>query len=264
MRRAGRHGLPRVWMLLASILLQGIGSVQADPEIMVHENDLTGVGRLTSTLHLNHALRGDARSREGTWPVQHLTNVMGEFATGLASGWEVGVHLPVMRAGVDSANSREGQWGSAALMLRLKHIIPLAGGYFVGFNAELDRNARRYVPEARGAEFRAILGLDRPQYRLTLNPHLMWGWGPLVQGHQPDFNVDAKALWKVGPGLAWGAELYSDWGKAERLQPGQGDRTLYLVCEKETALGAVHVGVGKGFRETPERTMLKLVWASGF
>jgi hypothetical protein len=37
-----------------------------------------------------------------------------------------------------------------------------------------------------------------------------------------------------------GAPSCTDWGKAGHLHPGQGDRTLYLVSEAETALGSVH------------------------
>ncbi len=46
--------------------------------------------------------------------------------------------------------------------------------------------------------------------------------------------------------------------------PGQGDRTLYLVSEAETALGSVHLGIGRGYKETPERTIVKLVWSNSF
>ena len=49
-----------------------------------------------------------------------------------------------------------------------------------------------------------------------------------------------------------------------RLRPGEGDRTVYLVTEFETALGAVHLGIGQGFKETPERYLLKGVWSASF
>lgn len=66
----------------------------ADPEIMVHEADLADRGEVVATLHANHTLRGSKIGNDGAWPVHRLTYLMAEFATGLAPGWEAGVHLP--------------------------------------------------------------------------------------------------------------------------------------------------------------------------
>ena len=133
-----------------------------------------------------------------------------------------------------------------------------------GFNAEYDINAKRYVADPRSIEFRGIVGFDAEHFRVTANPHLIWGFGRSGGDHAPDFNIDWKVLHKASADFAWGAELYTDWGKAGHLHPGQGDRTLYLVSEAETALGSVHLGIGRGYKETPERTIVKLVWSNSF
>lgn len=240
------------------------GGCLADPEIMVHEGDLAERGEVVATLHGNYTPKGDRSRDDGTWPTHRLSSLMAEFATGLAPGWEAGIHLPFMRAGIDSETAQRGDWGASAVMFRLKHIQCQESGLFYGFNAEYDINAKRYVADPRSIEFRGIVGYDAEHFRLAANPHLIWGFGRSDASHAPDFNIDWKALHKVSPDFAWGAELYSDWGKAGHLLPGQGDRTLYLVTETETAFGSLHLGIGRGYKDTPERTIFKLVWSNSF
>lgn len=254
----------RRWYCAVLLGMAVAGASLADPEIMVHEDDLAERGELVATLHGNYTPKGDRSRDDGTWPTHRLASLMAEFATGLAPGWEAGIHLPFMRAGIDSDTSRRGDTGVSAVMFRLKHIRKQGNGLFYGFNAEYDINAKRYVADPRSIEFRGIVGYDAEHFRLTANPHLVWGFGRSDTSHAPDFNIDWKALHKLSTDLAWGAEFYTDWGKAGHLHPGQGDRTLYLVAEVETALGGVHLGIGRGYKETPERTILKLVWLSSF
>ncbi len=239
-------------------------ALRADPEIMVHQGDLAEPGEVVATLHANHVLSGRRRSDDGTWPAHGLSNLMAEFSTGIAPGWEVGIHLPAMRAGVDAPNVRRGDWGWSAVMFRIKRIARGSDGWYWGFNAEYDINAARYVAERRSIEFRGIAGYDGETWRLAVNPHLIAGWGGGAAGGGPDFNVDFKLLRKAAPGVAWGAEFYTDWGRLADLQPGHGDRTLYLVGEFDGALGGLHVGIGRGFQQTPERLLVKAVWSTAF
>lgn len=257
---------PRFLSPLALLLTQvlWLQSAWADPEIMVHENDLTERGEVVATLHANHSLRGDQVREPGSWPADKLTFLMAEFATGIAPGWEVGIHLPIMRAGVAGEDARAGEWGGSAVMFRLKHITELDNGFFYGFNSEYDINAKRYVNDPRSIEFRGIVGYDAEHFRFTVNPHLIWGYGRAGMDHRPDFNVDWKLLHKLRKDYAWGVELYGDGGKWNDLQPGAGDRTLYLVSESETRWGSWHIGVGRGFKETPERTIIKAVLSTAF
>lgn len=243
------------------VLALATGVVRADPEIMVHEGDVAERGETVFSLHGNHTWRGRRQSDDDTWPTHRLSYLMAEIATGLAPGWEAGVHLPVMRGGVDGAGADNGAWGMSAVMFRLKHIRAFGDGGFVGFNAEYDINASRYVRDARGAEFRGIVGFDAERWRITANPHLMWGWGRADSPRSPALNLDLKALYKWSERLAWGVEAYTDGGRLDRLRPGEGDRTIYLVTEVATRAGSVHLGVGQGFRDTPERYLLKGVWS---
>ena len=256
--RVGR----KLWF--ATAVFGAVSLCHADPEIMVHEGDLSERGEMAATLHTNYTPRGDKVRDDGTWPTLRLSSLMAEFATGIAPGWEVGVHLPFMRAGVDSETSHRGDWGASAVMFRIKHVRHAENGLFWGFNAEYDINAKRYVADPRSIEFRGIVGFDAEHFRLTANPHLIWGFGRSDASHVADFNVDWKALHKLGKRFAWGAELYTDWGKVNELNPGRGDRTLYLVAETETSFGSVHLGLGRGFQGTPEHTIVKAVWATKF
>lgn len=235
----------------------------ADPEIMIHEQDLAERGEVAVTMHANHTFRGDRSAVDGAWPSHRNTFVMAEFATGLAPGWEVGVHIPFQRAAIDSSVGNAGAWGSSGVMFRLKHITQQESGFFYGFNAEYDMLAKRFTPQTRGAEMRGIVGFDAEQYRVTLNPHLMLGWGN-GQERTLNFNIDMKALHKLRPDFAWGAELYTDWGETNHLRPGEGDRTVYLVGEFDTRIGDLHLGIGRGFKETPERLNFKVVWSDKF
>ncbi len=236
-----------------------------DPEIMVHEADLAESGEIVATLHANYTPRGGRDTGDYTWPSHRQLNLMAEFATGIAPGWEVGVHLPIRRAGVDSPSSSAGDWGATAVMFRLKHISELESGFFFGFNAEYDYFARRFDTASRGIEFRGIVGYDHERFRLTLNPTFTWGFGRDADNHRADFGLDGKLLYKVSEKLAYGIEAYSDWGKYDQLRPGDGGRVVYLVSEFELAKDhALHVGVGKGYRDADERTVLKAVWSTSF
>lgn len=235
----------------------------ADPEIMIHEQDLADPGEITTTIHSNYTVRGDRTTTDGTWPAHRHTFLMAEFATGLVPGWELGVHIPIQRAGIDSPTSRQGEWGATGVMFRLKHVTKLENGVFYGFNTEYDLNSKRFTQETRSIEMRGILGIDAEHYRVTLNPHVMWGWAN-GQDTKLDFAFDMKALHKALPDFAWGAELYTDWGSADHLHPGRGDRTAYLIGEFDTRFGSIHLGIGKGYQQTAERLMVKAVWAVEF
>lgn len=250
--------------LFAAFLALAAGAARADPEIMVHQNDLAGRGEVTATLHANITPRGDRARSDGTWGTHRLASVMAELATGLAPGWEAGVHLPFMRAGTTHGSARKGELGASALMLRIKHVRELGDGLYWGFNGEYDVNASRYVAEPRSIELRGIVGHKGEILHLTANPHLIWGLGGGRASEPPAFNVDWKATVRHTPALAWGVELYTDWGRVNRPRPGQGDRTLYLVLETETPYGTVHLGLGRGFKDTPERQIFKLVWSTAF
>lgn len=109
-------------LIMGCAVLGMAGASHADPEIMVHEGDLAERGELVATLHGNYTPKGDRQRDDGTWPTHRLSSLMAEFATGLAPGWEAGIHLPFMRAGIDSDTSQRGDWGASAVMFRLKHI----------------------------------------------------------------------------------------------------------------------------------------------
>lgn len=248
------------------VLLAGAGDAFAtDPEIMVHENDIAERGEVVATLHANYTVNGSRQSGDTTWPSDKLTNLMAEFATGLWPGWEIGLHLPVMRAGVSSESSTAGSWGSSGVMLRLKHIHAWDNGLFAGFNSEYDVYAQRYATDNRSIELRGILGLDAERYRLTVNPTLMWGLGSRVVEHAPNFALSGKALYKYNTQWSIGAEIYSNWGAANNLLPGDGDRLAYLIGEwSPDDIQSLHFGIGKGFKNTPEREIVKLVWTTRF
>lgn len=251
--------------LLCTALLISTCVQATDPEIMVHESDLAERGEIVATIHGNYTRTGGKDTGDNTWPSHRQLNLMAEFATGLAPGWEVGVHLPFRRAGIDSPSSEKGNWGSTAIMFRLKHITQFDNGLFVGFNAEYDRLAKRFDEASTGIEFRGIVGYDHENFRLTLNPTYAWGFGRSTTDHRPDFGIDGKLLYKVSDKLGYGIETYTDWGKSGHLKPGQGARTVYLISEFEIAKDqALHIGLGKGFRNTDERTVLKAVWSTSF
>ena len=267
--RAGNAAFHRVtpkscWLgLLASLLSASV--LATDPEIMLHENDTADRGDLVFSLHSNFTFRGIKDSGDSTWPDHKQANLMAEFATGLGPGWEVGLHLPIRRAGIDSSSSREGAWGASGVMLRLKHVTKLENGFFYGFNNEYDTFARRFDSAPRGLEFRGIVGRETDNWRVTFNPVLRRGLGGDEESRKFDFELDAKVVRKVSDAFALGMETYSRWGKLGDLHPGSKDRIIYLVGEFEMpGDSSLHVGIGQGQRESPEKTVLKAVWSSTF
>lgn len=252
-------------LLALGLLAFGGHAMATDPEIMVHENDIAERGEIVATLHANYTARGNRQTGDSIWPSDKLTNLMAEFSTGLAPRWEVGLHLPIMRAGVTSESSTAGSWGSSGVMLRLKHIEEWENGAFLGFNAEYDVYAQRYATDNRSIELRGIVGIDAKNYRLTLNPSLMWGLGSRVEEHAPNFALSGKALYKCNEQWGAGAEFYSNWGATNNLLPGDGDRLAYLIGEwAPNDIQSLHFGIGRGFKNTPERNIFKLVWTSSF
>jgi len=240
-------------------------ALATDPEIMLHENDVADKGEIVAALHANQTTQGSKTSGNDTWPAHRQSNLMAEFATGLAPGWEIAVHLPIRRSGIDSPSAHEGAWGSSGVMFRLKHVTNLENGFFYGFNTEYDIFARRFANADRGIEFRGIIGHDTNNYRVTLNPVFNWGFGGTSETAKPDFSMSAKALYKLNDKVAWGMEAYTLWGKTSDLRPVGGDRTVYVVGEFELNKDdTLHVGIGQGFKDSPEKTVLKAVWASSF
>lgn len=251
---------------LAVLACVGSASVWAtDPEIMLHENDTAERGELVTSMHANYTTRGSRSSGDSTWPDQRQTNVMAEFATGIAPGWEAGIHLPIRRSGIDSDSSRSGAWGASGVMLRLKHVTKLENGFFYGFNNEYDFFAKRFDSAPRGLEFRGILGRETDHYRMTLNPVLARGLGGDADSSKFEFRLDGKIVRKFGDEMAFGVEAYTRWGKLGDLHPGTKDRIFYLVGEFELpGDSALHVGVGQGSRDSAEKTVFKAVWSTSF
>jgi hypothetical protein len=249
--------------LILPCLLSLMNNTRADPEIMVHQYDVASRGSIVSSLHANYVADGHRQSQDAAWPLDNLSSLMAEFATGIAPNWEVGIHLAGMRAGRNSESSQKGEWGSSALIFRLKYAQLMESGFFYGCNVEYGLNARRYISDGRTAELRGIFGYENDFLKLTLNPLLVKA---LSSEADPavDFNMDFKVLHKPGKGFAWGGELYTDWGKLSSLNPGSGDRTVYLVAEFDAAEQSLHVGIGKGFKETPEHLILKAVLSRSF
>lgn len=240
-----------------------MSNTSADPEIMVHQYDVANRGSIVSSLHANYVANGHRESLDAAWPLDNLTSLMAEFATGIAPNWEVGIHLAGMHAGRNSENSNSGEWGSSALIFRLKYAQLMENGFFYGGNVEYGMNARRYISDGRTAELRGIFGYENDLLKLTINPLLVKA---LSSEADPavDFNMDFKVLHKTGKGFSWGGELYTDWGKLNSLKPGSGDRTAYLVAEFDATDQSLHVGIGKGFKETPEHLILKAVWSRSY
>ncbi|SDI39723.1 hypothetical protein SAMN05660652_03345 [Propionivibrio dicarboxylicus] len=251
---------------LAALALMASGVAMAtDPEIMLHENDTAEKGELVASLHSNYTVRGIKATDDGTWPEQRQTNLMAEFATGLGPGWEVGIHLPIRRAGIDSESSRSGAWGASGVMLRIKHVTKLENGFFYGFNNEYDTFARRFDSAPRGLEFRGIVGRETDNYRMTLNPVLARGLGGDEESSKYEFRLDAKVVRKISESMALGMETYTRWGKLGDLHPGSRDRVFYLVGEFELpGESSLHVGIGHGDRDAPEKAVIKAVWSTAF
>ena len=263
-RGSGRSALSRFGFALATVMLSA-SALATDPEIMLHENDTAERGELVTSLHSNYTIRGIKDTGDSTWPDHRQTNIMAEFATGLGPGWEVGIHLPIRRAGIDSDSSRSGAWGTSGVMLRLKHVTKFENGYFIGFNNEYDTFARRFDTSPRGLEFRGIVGRETDNYRITFNPVLSRGLGGDAESRKYDFELDAKVVRKFGDAMALGMEAYTRWGKLGDLHPGSKDRIVYLVGEFEMpADSSLHVGIGQGGRDSPEKTVVKAVWSTTF
>jgi hypothetical protein len=234
----------------------------AEAEIWVHDNELSKQGKVDFTLHANHRYKGARDVEDGVWPAHHQSFLMAEFATGLTPNWELGLHLPFVRNGIDHETAKKGDWGATGAILRLKTIREHESGFFYGFNAEYGVNAKRVSTARHSSEFRGIVGYEQEHYKLVANPTLVWDWGEAAK--RPDLNVDFKALHKINEHQAWGIESYTSWGRYNHLKVADGERVIFLVGEFKLTHDWLQLGIGQGYKHAPEQKVVKMMWHTEF
>jgi hypothetical protein len=230
----------------------------AGDEIQVYLDDVQPRGERGLELHMNYVPRGRTTpDYPGEQPPGHILRVTPEFSFGLGNNWDWGVYVPL------TANKDTESTFSDYLKLRLKYLVNnerLNASEFYGVNFELGRSPLRVSPSAWHGEIRTILGMRRGDWLFAMNPILDVPLSTSVADNKVGFELGFKVAKNVGGGLALGVEHYADLGPVRRLTFGsQSAQTTFAVLDYEAKSWDINFGVGRGWTEGADRTVVKAI-----
>jgi hypothetical protein len=227
-------------------------------EIQVYTDDINAPGERGLELHVNTTPRGrKTPDYPGEVVPNHGLRITPEFSVGLTQTWEFGLYVPTNR---DAA----GNFDVAGAKLRLKW-LPIrgdeeTGGWFLGANAELSRQNRKFSESPWTSELRIMMGHRGKEWLFAANTFFNWALSPGFRSATPDLKVALKAARIVSESLALGLEYYSDLGTTKRISPfSDQDNTVYLVADFETKSWGLNFGVGRGITSTADKYTVKAI-----
>jgi hypothetical protein len=232
-------------------------------EIQVYTDGINAPGEFGIELHVNTTPEG---RRTPEFPNEvvphHGLRVTPEFSLGLTKALEAGFYLPVTR-------DAEGRVLFGGPKLRLKW-LPLraeegSSGWFAGANMEYSWLNRNFEPETRRFELRPIFGWRGEEWLFAVNPVLDWALNGPEQAGRPTFNPSMKAAYTVAPGLALGAEFYTELGELGRPAPSaERPRTLYLAMDLDRGPLPLNLGIGYGLNDAADKWTVKAIFEFRF
>lgn len=232
-------------------------------EIQVYTDDINAPGEFAIELHVNTTPRG-RRTPEFPNEVtpQHGLRVTPELTWGLTRSVDVGLYLPYVR----DADGRV-LFGGPKARLKWLPLRPEEGGagWFAGANGEYSWLNRNFEPETRRLELRPILGWRNADWLFAANPVLDWALNGPERGGRPSFNPSFKVARTVAPGVALGAEYYTELGRLGRpLAREEQARTLYFAMELERGPVPLHLAIGRGLTDTADKWTVKAIFEFSF
>jgi hypothetical protein len=243
--------------LLIALLVPAARAALPD-EIQVYTDDINAPGEVGLELHVNTTPRG-RRTPEFANEVtpHHGLRVTPEFSWGLTRTLEAGFYLPFTR----DAGGRV-LFGGPKLRLKWLPLRPNAGeaGGFAGLNGEYSWLNRNFEPETRRFELRPIIGWKNADWLFAANPVLDWALNGPSRAGRPTFNPSFKVARHVAPGLALGAEYYTELGPFGRpAAHGEQPRTLFFALEWDKGPLPLHFGIGRGLNDAADKWTVKAI-----
>lgn len=247
-----------VFTLLSCVVLTSGGVARAAPdEIQVYTDDLNAPGEAELEVHTNFVTKGrKTPDYPGERPPHHALRVTPELSFGLAENWDMGFYLPL-------AYSADGTFTVDGGKLRLKYLRN-SETLFYGVNLEIGYSPRRVAENYWNSELRTIFGIKRGGWLLAVNP--VFGWD-MSGGSSatPDFDLAFKAMRETGGGMAFGVEHYAELGKADHIHAGrQSGQSTYAVMEYEGKGWELNLGVGHGWTDVADKTVVKAIFTVPF
>lgn len=252
---AGRRFLPA--MLLGFVLVCGGPAAAAPDEIQVYTDDLNAPGEAELEVHTNFVTKGrKTPDYPGERAPYQVLRVTPELSFGLAENWDMGFYLPM-------AYSADGGYTVDGGKLRLKYLRH-SETLFYGVNLEIGYSPRRVAENYWNSELRTIFGIKRGDWLLAVNP--VFGWDMSGGGEAtPDFDLAFKAMRETGGGLAFGVEHYAELGKADHIHVGrESGQSTYAVMEYEGKGWELNLGVGHGWTDVADKTVVKAIFTVPF
>ncbi|MSP97523.1 MAG: hypothetical protein EXR29_09950 [Betaproteobacteria bacterium] len=247
----------------AAILLSMLPALPAraalGDEIQVYTDEINKPGEFGLELHVNTTPRGrNTPDYPGEVTPAHGIRFTPEFSWGLTRTLEAGVYLPYVR-------DAQGTTHFSGPKLRLKWLPLQAGedgtGWFGGLNAEYAWIAPELERSTQALELRPIIGYRSAQWLFAANPILGWAMTGPDRNRKPDFSPAFKIARTLAPGLALGAEYYTELGRVGNfLAHGAQSHTLYLALDYDRKPWAFNVGIGRGLTIATDRWTVKAIF----
>ena len=228
-------------------------SIAAPNEIKVFTDELANYGEHTLETHVNKASRAGPRAENRATPLQ----IMPEYSYGIWRNWEFSFQLPI--AEQDRAFRSDGY------RAELQYVAPHDGssGYYWGVNVEVGRIARKGEDGVWASELMPILGYRQDRWHFVANP----GVSLALTGNRRTVNFDpsAKVAYRTSEKNYLGLEYYVEAGPLRQFSPRE-DRaqTLFLVWDGKVGKSDINLGIGRGFTESSDRWVLKMIYEISF
>lgn len=248
--------------LLACPLAPPVHAAASD-EIQVYTDDINRPGEFGLELHVNTTPRGrNSPDFPGEVTPAHGLRVTPEFSWGLTRTLDAGLYLPYVR-------DAQGTTHFSGPKLRLKWLPMQTGesgtGWFGGVNLEYAWIAPQLEQSTRALELRPIIGYRGTQWLLAANPILGWSLAGPERSRKPDFSPAFKVARTVAPGIALGAEYYSELGRVGNfLAHGAQPHTLYFALDFDRKPWVFNVGLGRGLTNAADAWTVKAIFEIPF
>ena len=207
-------------------------------------DELAGYRQHTLETHVNKA-------NAGPW------RVMPEYSYGLWHDWEFSLQLPAAIS--QDASRLEGY------RAELQYVAPHEEdeGFYWGINFELARIERLGESSFWNVEVIPILGYRVDRWHLVANP----GVDKATSGgsRATNFQPAAKVAYRTFEKNYFGLEYYVDAGPLRNhLSRSDQSRVLYLAWDGKIGKSDINVGIGRGFTDSSDRAVLKMIYEFAF
>jgi hypothetical protein len=245
-------------LLIAGLGACAIGApafaVAAPNEIKVFTDELANYREHNLEIHINKASSAGPKVEDRNAPLQ----VMPEYSYGIWHNWEISFQLPATFS--QDARRLEGYRGE------LQYVAPHEedeDGFYWGFNVELARIARAGEAWFWSVELIPILGYRVDRWHFVANP----GVDKALSGSSraTNFQPAAKVGYRAFRKNWFGLEYYVDAGPLRNPLPSSDQsRVLYLAWDGRIGKSEINVGLGRGFTDSSDRWVLKMICEFAF